>query len=932
MQKRAAEAKRKAKQEAAKQRAKEREVAEREAAEKEAAEAAVKEPASTSIRAHAAASPEVTGAPRVKQEDETNDEAASAAAGSRILAGVASGAAGVGGTLKSGAMTVLGMMSPTLSAKKEPETIELLDDSDDEAAKQQAKDIEQERVAAKKEAKRLAREAEHENYGLDDEDLIVPEDVEGLSYADLRHHCKIRHLPATGKAEVLRKRLVEHLRKEEPTDEATAAEKARMLEQERQFQEEAELQRLEQERIASKKEAKRLGLEQQELLAREAEREQAGRKRIASNREFLSRAKKRREAEEARQRDVEAKMQKRAAEAKRKAEKEAAKQRAKEREAAEREAAEKEAAEAAVKEPASTSIRAHAAASPEVTVAPRVKQEDETNDEAASAAAGSRILAGVASGAAGVGGTLKSGAMTVLGMMSPTLSAKKEPETIELLDDSDDEAAKEQAKDAVKESENAVEDEDEGIELTDERIDSLTYRQLQHECIYRGLPAHGKTEVLKDRLRWALQQSLGTRATDGTEASVKQEDEEEDTPSSVEQQPSGDGKPSAIQQEDATDPQGHVQNKQETIHENAVEEDKIELEAEDALSIGSVASMSYRELQSACKSHGLPAGGKGDVLRKRLQPLISGGGNEPIAEGTGARTSSTQDQEATSAASQPAARAPAASSAVGGGLLSVMKEGAKSAFEMFSPTAKKPETIELLDDSDDDIEVVAKPPAPTATSVKEEYAGADDNVNDSKSVLTAQDIDGWSYRQLQNECKARGMGAKGKAADLKERLMSTIGDGKQEIPESIGRNNEVASPMSSIASTPDRGAFRARSRTTPSSAISSLGPTSSGRRGRAVARTGATEPLPVVNEEAEGYEEGKPVAAAAHRRGRRKRDANEESSEGEGAEHDAAKPSPPKKQRRKAAATPSSSSSRATTRSRATRGSARSTRSKSSYK
>jgi len=482
----------------------------------------------------------------------------------------------------------------------------------------------------------------------------------------------------------------------------------------------------------------------------------------------------------------------------------------------------------------------------------------------------------------------------------------------------------------VKESENAVEDENEAIELTDENIDSLTYRQLQHECIYRGLPAKGRAEVLRVRLHWALQQSVGTRATGGAEASVKQENEDADSPSSVEQQPSGDGKPSAIQQKGAIDPQIHVQTRQEPIHENAGEEDKIEPEREDALSIGSVASMSYRELQSACKSRGLPAGGKSEVLRTNLQPFISGGGNEPTAEGIGARTSSTQDQEATSAASQPASRAPApaAGSAVGGGVLSLMKEGVKSAYEMFSPTAKKPETIELLDDSDDDIEVTAKPLAPTATSVKEEDAGADDDVNDSKSVLTAQDIDGWSYRQLQNECKARGMGAKGKAADLKERLMATIGDGKQEIPESIGRNNEVTSPMSSIASTPDRGAFRARSRATPSSAISSLGPTSSGRRGRAVARTGTTEPLSVVNEEAEGYEEGMPVGAAAHRRGRRKRDVDEESNEGKGAEHDAAKPSPPKKQRRKAAATPSS---QATTTSRATRGSARSTRSKSSY-
>ena len=362
-----------------------------------------------------------------------------------------------------------------------------------------------------------AKAATEENYGLNDEDLIAAEDVDGLSYADLRHHCKIRDLPAIGKAEVLRKRLVEHLRKEEPTDEATAAEKARMLEQERQFQEEAELQRLEQERIASKKEAKRLGLEQQELLAREAEREQAARERIASNREFLARAKKRREAEEARQRDVEAKMQKRAAEAKRKAEKEAAKQ---------HEAAEKEAAGAAVKEPASTSIRAHAAASPEVTGAPRVKQEDETNDEAASAAAGSRILAGVASGAAGVGGTLKSGAMAVLGMMSPTLSAKKEPETIELLDDSDDEAAKQQTKDveqdrvaAKKEAKRLqleqqellddllardAEREKYGLNVEDlivpEDVEGLSYADLRHHCKIRDLPAIGKAEVLRKRL------------------------------------------------------------------------------------------------------------------------------------------------------------------------------------------------------------------------------------------------------------------------------------------------------------------------------------------------------------------------------------------------------------------------------------------------
>ena len=73
------------------------------------------------------------------------------------------------------------------------------------------------------------------------------EDIGDLSYSELQHHCKLRGLSAGGKAVHMRRRLIDHLRKEEkPMDEATAAEKARMIEQERRFQEEAELQRQEQ--------------------------------------------------------------------------------------------------------------------------------------------------------------------------------------------------------------------------------------------------------------------------------------------------------------------------------------------------------------------------------------------------------------------------------------------------------------------------------------------------------------------------------------------------------------------------------------------------------------------------------------------------------------------------------------------------------------
>ena len=62
---------------------------------------------------------------------------------------------------------------------------------------------------------------EEENQGLDDEGLINIEDIGDLSYSELKRHCKLRGLSGGGKAVHMRRRLLDHLRKEEkPIDKA----------------------------------------------------------------------------------------------------------------------------------------------------------------------------------------------------------------------------------------------------------------------------------------------------------------------------------------------------------------------------------------------------------------------------------------------------------------------------------------------------------------------------------------------------------------------------------------------------------------------------------------------------------------------------------------------------------------------------------------
>ena len=62
---------------------------------------------------------------------------------------------------------------------------------------------------------------EEENEGLNDEDLINIEDIGDLSYSELQRHCKLHGLSAGGKAVHMRRRLLDHLRKEEkPIDKA----------------------------------------------------------------------------------------------------------------------------------------------------------------------------------------------------------------------------------------------------------------------------------------------------------------------------------------------------------------------------------------------------------------------------------------------------------------------------------------------------------------------------------------------------------------------------------------------------------------------------------------------------------------------------------------------------------------------------------------
>ena len=255
-------------------------------------------------------------------------------------------------------------------------------------------------------------------------------------------------------------------------------------------------------------------------------------------------------------------------------------------------------------------------------------------------------------------------------------------------------------------------------------------------------------------------------------------------------------------------------------------------------------------------------------------------------------------------------------------MLSALKTGAEQVMKAFSPSAKEPETIDLMDASDDEVEVTKVVKSPVAAIKQEDVPDIPADTNDDDaSMLTAKDIDNMSFHELRSECKRQNLGGNGKKGDLQEKL-------KAAIPTSIGDTTVPPSPMSSIASTPDHSSLRSRSRTTPRSGLSTGG--SRSRRGKAEARSkfDAALGLPAVKEEEE--EEGaaatEVMATPAQRPGRRRKKAGDDEDQSI-ADESTSKPTPAKRQKRtKTAATPASARSAARS-TRSTRSAAKSTRS-----
>eukprot|EP00561_Arcocellulus_cornucervis_P000500 CAMPEP_0185826380 /NCGR_PEP_ID=MMETSP1322-20130828/31518_1 /TAXON_ID=265543 /ORGANISM="Minutocellus polymorphus, Strain RCC2270" /LENGTH=590 /DNA_ID=CAMNT_0028524107 /DNA_START=76 /DNA_END=1845 /DNA_ORIENTATION=+ len=439
---------------------------------------------------------------------------------------------------------------------------------------------------------------------------------------------------------------------------------------------------------------------------------------------------------------------------------------------------------------------------------------------------------------------MKTGMESVGGLLSPTLKA---PVTIDLRgDDSDEEDAEQET--ATKKAANnspsakaagATEDD---AELTVYHIDDLSYRAAQKECKKRDLLAVGSGDILKDRLRQALQQS-GTSSLPSASPGME-DDRKKPADECIAAKPTPSA-PAAV---------------------SAVAPDTAVATAEPA-------------------------------------PIA-----QPAADRAAAAAKSPPKAAAKSPAKAPA-KAPGnapevakATSSQGGGMFSALKTGAEQVMKaLSSPSANEPETIDLMDASDDEVEVTKVVKSPAAAIKQEDVADIPaDTKADDASMLTAKDVDDMSFHELRSECKRRNLGGNGKKGDLQEKL-------KAAIPTSIGDTTVPPSPMSSIASTPDNNSARSRSRTTPRSGLSTGG--SRSRRGKAEARSkfDAALGLPAVKEEEE--EEGAAtsvMATPAQRPGRRRKKADDDEDQSI-ADESASKPTPAKRQKRtKTAATPAS--------------------------
>ena len=646
--------------------------------------------------------------------------------------------------------------------------------------------------------------------------------------------------------------------------EAKAAEKARLEEKKRRISEEENIEKAR--------------LEQEEVKRKEAEAEAEAEAKAAEKAQLAEQ--KRRAAEEeaiemARLEQEEVKRKKAQAEAEAKAVEKARLEKDEKRRAAEEEAAEKARLEHEDEK------RKKADGEVEATDAVQLNQE--------TTAVASKDVEGTSSGLF-VARAVKS----VMKLLSPKSPKKKPSVVIDLLDASEDDSDEEENNNGS------------GDEITKERIESLTYREMQRECRTRNLPATGKSNELRQRLFSLIKiPDVGEVQEKGITAKVKQELKEAEVPKQE----------IAVKLEETSNQTKDQHPADITV--NSVAGPPLDFER-DGLSKRYISDLKYHDLQKECAMRNIPAKGKGEDIRQRLFDFVSNGYNsEPVAADISASNEGNTDAIAavsSAAADNFAAQAPS----MGTGVIARLKGVVLDTAYYLSPKAAKKtklEVIDLMSDSDDE-DAAISPAATPLEKVKEEETVV--RHEDDKTLLSAQEIDGMSYRQLQSECKIRNLRATGKGTDLKERLMETIKN-QQNIPTAIGGDFAAPSPMSSLASTPGDVGRRVFSRTTPSS--------TGVRRQRGEGRGDCVAVLPAVSEENEidiagsiddkDRKEKVPASTRNPRQGRRKREEDDKVTEKASNQN----ASPKRKQKRKAIATPAS------TYSRRTRSSARTTRS-----
>jgi len=217
-----------------------------------------------------------------------------------------------------------------------------------------------------------------------------------------------------------------------------------------------------------------------------------------------------------------------------------------------------------------------------------------------------------------------------------------------------------------------VEEEEEGMQEDDEAYNAapdeddlsvMTYRQMQKECKKLGLAAAGSTDVLRKRIRSFRHDS----ATDDIEEEVEVSND-----IVVEEEEEG------MQEDDEA--------------YNAAPD-------EDDLSV-----MTYRQMQKECKKLGLAAAGSTVVLRKRIRSFRQNFTNDnqsnakapPVDNQASAYSESAKARKSATISKSAQPNTPHSKNS---SLLNSVLQPIK---EFFSPKAKDPEVIDLLDDDSRD--------------------------------------------------------------------------------------------------------------------------------------------------------------------------------------------------------------------------------------